>query len=314
MFEGKTVLITGGTGSLGRKLVSRLEEHKPKKVIVYSRDEFKQSEMARDFAGRDDLRFFLGDVRDAGRLTRVCRNVDYVIHAAALKQVPALEYNPTEAIRTNVEGTRNVVEACMDAGVEKAVLISTDKAVNPVNLYGATKLVAEKTFLAANAFNRTRFNVVRYGNVIGSRGSFIELLYKLRNDGVTEVPVTDTAMTRFWLSLDEAATLVFVALEYANPVVFVPKIPTMLVTDVARAIIPDCTFKEIGIRPGEKVHETLISADDNKNCIVVCRSENGTGIFLAHINELHSHTARSMSIETFRKLIEKENGNDICNC
>lgn len=260
MFEGKTILITGGTGSLGHALVKRFfEKFIAKKVIVYSRDEYKQSEMARLYP---DCRYFIGDVRDRRRLVRALRGVDYVIHAAALKRVPSLEYNPTEAVKTNVYGTMNVVEACFEAGVSTAVLVSTDKAVNPINLYGATKLCAEKVFLAANAFAKTKFTVIRYGNVIGSRGSVIPLFQKLAAEGEKVFPITSTDMTRFWITLEGAVDLVLYSL--ANPIskVIVPHIPSMKITDVAEAIRPDCEFKRIGKRAGEKLHETLISADE----------------------------------------------------
>jgi UDP-N-acetylglucosamine 4,6-dehydratase len=212
------------------------------------------------------LRYFLGDIRDLRRLKQVCKGVDVVIHAAALKQIDMLEYNPTEAIKTNVDGTANVIETCIEDEVKKAVLISTDKAVNPINLYGATKLCAEKIWLAANSFNKTHFSFVRYGNVINSRGSVIETFLKLKSQGVKEFPITDRRMTRFWLTLDEAVDLIYQAIEGYNGEMYVPKIPSMKITDVARAIEPDCTFKEIGIRKGEKLNELLAegySSDKN---------------------------------------------------
>ncbi|KKM74066.1 hypothetical protein LCGC14_1404140, partial [marine sediment metagenome] len=206
---GKKILISGGTGSLGNALVGKIcTDYEPEKLIIFSRDEYKQKVMAEKFDYYPCLRFFLGDVRDSTRLKEVCRDVDIVIHAAALKQIPTLEYNPTEAIKTNVDGTVNIVEACIYCGVSKAVLISTDKAVNPVNLYGATKLCAEKVFLAANSFNKTKFSVVRYGNVLNSRGSVIEHFLKLKKAGIKEFPITDERMTRFWLTLEEASELV----------------------------------------------------------------------------------------------------------
>jgi len=252
------VLITGGTGSLGKALIRRLDAEK---IIVFSRDEFKQSEMAKSCPG--NTRFFLGDVRDRQRLKEVFSGVDIVIHAAALKQVPALEYNPTEAVKTNILGSQNVIAACIESGVKKCILISTDKAVNPVNLYGSTKLTAEKLFMAANAFNKTKFSCVRYGNVIGSRGSVIPLFEKLRRKGVKEFPVTSREMTRFWLTLDEAVDLVFFAIDHKATGIFVPDVPSMSIVDIARSIDPDCLIKEIGIRDGEKVHEVLVS-EDNK--------------------------------------------------
>ncbi len=270
MLDGKTILVTGGTGSFGHKFIEKvLENYKPKKVIVYSRDEFKQYKMQQRFAKWDEqLRFFLGDVRDEPRLRIAFEGVDYVIHAAALKQVPALEYNPMEAVKTNVMGAENIISAALNKGVKKVIALSTDKAVNPANLYGATKLVAEKVFIAANAFGggRTRFSAVRYGNVMGSRGSVIPLFVKFKNDGVTEFPITDDKMTRFWITLEQAVELVMTALkETEGGEVFVPDIPSMKVTDLAKAISPNCTFRITGIRPGEKLHESLISADESRS-------------------------------------------------
>jgi FlaA1/EpsC-like NDP-sugar epimerase len=267
MLNNKKILITGGTGSLGHALVEQIcTEYKPAKLIIFSRDEYKQSLMAKKYSF-DCLRFFLGNVRSLRRLKEVCQDVDIVIHAAALKQIPTLEYNPTEAIRTNVSGSMNVVEACIADSVEKAVLISTDKAVNPVNLYGATKLCAEKLFLAANAYNKTRFSVVRYGNVINSRGSIIEHFLKLKEQEIKVFPITDERMTRFWITLPEAVDLIVKALISTNcQKVWIPKIPSMKIVDIAKAIEPDCTFKITGIRPGEKLHETLnegYSSDTN---------------------------------------------------
>jgi len=264
-FDNKTILITGGTGSLGHVLVRKLfDKFTAKKVIVYSRDEFKQSVMAEELH-EDRLRFFLGDVRDRSRLSRALRGVDYVIHAAALKQVPALEYNPTEAIKTNVIGTMNVAEACVGGDVSAAVLISTDKAVNPVNLYGASKLVAEKIFTAANAIGTTMFSSVRYGNVIGSRGSVMPLYQRLAEEGKA-LPVTHIDMTRFWITLEEAADLVFFALQYSDRSgkVIVPQIPSMKIVDIAGTIGPDSEIVVIGKRAGEKLHETLIAEDEVK--------------------------------------------------
>ncbi|MFA5059084.1 MAG: UDP-N-acetylglucosamine 4,6-dehydratase (inverting) [Candidatus Omnitrophota bacterium] len=263
----KTILVTGGTGSFGRKFTQVIfKKFKPKKLIVFSRDEFKQSEMSKEFPEKKyPIRYFLGDIRDRSRLFRAFEGVDYVIHAAALKQVPALEYNPMEAVKTNILGADNIVEASIDVGVKKVIALSTDKAVNPVNLYGATKLVAEKTFVAANAYagGRVKFSVVRYGNVVGSRGSVIPLFLNFKKQGIKEFPITDEKMTRFWITLEEGVDLVLKALE--NTVggeTFVPMIPSMKVTDLALAIEPKCTFKKIGIRPGEKIHETLVSEDE----------------------------------------------------
>jgi UDP-N-acetylglucosamine 4,6-dehydratase len=270
MLEDRTLLITGGTGSFGRAFVSTvLREHRPKKVIVFSRDELKQHEMR--VGGFDDprLRFFIGDVRDLERLRRATTGVDVVVHAAALKQVPACEYNPIEAVLTNVNGARNVIDAALDNGVERVVALSTDKAVNPVNLYGATKLVAEKLFVQANAYRGdgpTRMCCVRYGNVVGSRGSVIPLFLEQRKNG--ELTVTDPRMTRFWITLEQGVELVLHALErMRGGEVFVPKIPSMSIVDLARAVGDGCAVKEIGIRPGEKLHEVLISEDEARHTV-----------------------------------------------
>ncbi|MDD5560625.1 MAG: UDP-N-acetylglucosamine 4,6-dehydratase (inverting) [Candidatus Omnitrophica bacterium] len=268
--KDKVILVTGGTGSFGKKFTEMVfKKFKLKKLIIFSRDEFKQSEMAKVFP--DDkypIRFFLGDVRDKGRLCRAFEGVDYVIHAAALKQVPALEYNPLEAVKTNIQGADNIVDAALDRGVKKVIVLSTDKAVNPINLYGATKLVAEKIFINANAYggNRVKFSVVRYGNVMASRGSVIELFLDLKRRGITEFPITDDAMTRFWMTLEQSVNFVITALKEAEGgEIFVPKIPSMKIVDLARAILPECKFKKIGIRPGEKLHELLISCDEARN-------------------------------------------------
>jgi len=267
MLNNKSILITGGTGSFGQKFTEiLLKNYEPKKIIILSRDEFKQYQMAKKFSDRKyPIRYFLGDVRDKDRLFRAFEGIDYVVHAAALKQVPALEYNPTEAVKTNVVGADNIVDAAIDAGVKKVVALSTDKAVNPINLYGATKLVAEKIFIAANAYagGRVKFSVVRYGNVVGSRGSVIPLFLNLKEQGIQEIPITDTRMTRFWITLEQSVNLVLKALEESEGgEVFVPKIPSMRIIDVAKAINPSCRFKTIGIRAGEKIHETLISEDE----------------------------------------------------
>ena len=268
--ENRVILITGGTGSFGKQFVERiLTKHNPAKVIVYSRDEFKQYRMRERFSRYlGKLRFFLGDIRDKARLYRAFDGVDYVVHAAALKQVPALEYNPTEAVNTNVVGADNIVDASIDRGVKKVISLSTDKAVNPINLYGATKLVAEKIFTAANAYagGKVRFSGVRYGNVMGSRGSVIPLFMRFKNEGVKEFPITDKRMTRFWITLDQSVDLVIKALDVAEGgEVFVPKIPSMKILDLARAIEPECTFRYTGIRPGEKLHESLVSYDEARN-------------------------------------------------
>jgi UDP-N-acetylglucosamine 4,6-dehydratase len=268
MLSGKTVLVTGGTGSFGKAFVRKaLNDYNPEKIIVYSRDEFKQYQMAQMFPA-DKLRFFIGDVRDQQRLYRaLVAGVDYVIHAAAMKQVPASEYNPFEAVQTNIMGAQNLISAALEAGVEKVVALSTDKACNPVNLYGATKLCSDKLFVAANVYAGkmiTRFSVVRYGNVIGSRGSVIPLFKELAAKG--EVPVTDERMTRFWITLPQAVKFVVDSFELMNGgELFIPKIPSMKLIDLAKAIAPDCRFNIIGVRPGEKLHEIMISSDDSRN-------------------------------------------------
>ncbi|HSR48619.1 MAG TPA: UDP-N-acetylglucosamine 4,6-dehydratase (inverting) [Anaerolineales bacterium] len=266
----KTVLVTGGTGSFGKAFIrTMLEAHRPKKLIVFSRDELKQHEMR--VAGFDgpNLRYFLGDVRDEARLRRAMQGADVVVHAAALKQVPACEYNPIEAILTNIMGARNVVEAALDCGVERVMALSTDKAVNPVNLYGATKLAAEKLIVQSNAYaggRGTRFSCVRYGNVIGSRGSVVPVFLRQRAGGV--VTVTDERMTRFWLSLDQGVRFTIGCIEQMEGgEVFVPKIPSMRVVELAKALAPDSRMEFIGIRPGEKLHEVLISEDEARHTV-----------------------------------------------
>ncbi|MDD5436885.1 MAG: UDP-N-acetylglucosamine 4,6-dehydratase (inverting) [Candidatus Omnitrophica bacterium] len=273
MLNNKVVLITGGTGSFGTAFTRIIfQKYRPKKVIIFSRDEFKQYQMAKEFPEtKYPIRYFLGDVRDKGRLHRAFEGVDYVIHAAALKQVPALEYNPMEAVKTNVMGADNIVDVAIDRGVKRVVALSSDKAANPINLYGASKLVAEKIFIAANAYGggKVRFAVVRYGNVFGSRGSVIPLFMKLKASGIKEYPVTDDRMTRFWITLEESVDLVLNALkETEGGEVFVPIIPSMKITDLVRSIEPNPRFKIIGIRPGEKLHETLLSEDEARNAKV----------------------------------------------
>lgn len=263
MFADSKILITGGTGSLGTVLVAVLHErHRPERIIVFSRDERKQAQMKQQLGETvPELRFLLGDVRDYERLRQVCEGIDFLFHAAALKRIDDCEYCPTEAIKTNVLGSMNVVNACLERSVKRAILISTDKSCNPVNLYGATKLCAEKLFLAANSYNRTEFKVVRYGNVLASRGSVIETWLGLKAQGVHEFPVTDERMTRFWLTLPEAAEAV-VATMMSDVQIGIPRIPSMKMVDVARAIDPDCVFKVIGMRRGEKLHECLASPDE----------------------------------------------------
>ncbi len=271
MFNDKTILITGGTGSFGKKFTELLlKRYKPKKIIIYSRDEFKQFEMSKIFNDKC-MRYFIGDVRDKERLKRAFEDVDYVVHAAALKQVPAAEYNPMEAIKTNVLGANNIIDAALDSGVERVIALSTDKAVNPINLYGATKLAADKLFIAANKMKGKRdikFSVVRYGNVMASRGSVIPFFMKLTKEGAKELPITHLEMTRFWITLEEAAEFVMNSFKtMKGGEIFVPKIPSMRIVDLAKAINPDAKFKIIGIRPGEKLHETLISIDESYNTI-----------------------------------------------
>ena len=272
LLDQKTILVTGGTGSFG-KCFSRyvLEHYKPKKIIIYSRDEFKQFVMSNDpFFKKNEskMRYFIGDVRDKERLKRALDGTDYVIHAAALKQVPACEYNPAEAIKTNINGALNVIDACLDCGVKKVVALSTDKAVNPVNLYGGTKLVSDKLFIAANAYAGSRdinFSIVRYGNVAGSRGSVIPFFHSLITKGVTELPITDYRMTRFWISLEQGVELVVKALtEARGGETFISKIPSFYVKDLAEAMLPGCTTKETGIRPGEKLHEIMVTTEDSQ--------------------------------------------------
>lgn len=269
MLKDKTILITGGTGSFGKSFTKYVLTHyEPRKIIIYSRDEFKQWLMANEFQEYGDkLRFFIGDVRDLERLKRACEGVDYIIHAAALKQVPVCEYNPNEAIKTNIHGAMNVIDAALDCGVRKVVALSTDKAVNPVNLYGGTKLVSDKLFVAANAYvgnKDVNFSIVRYGNVAGSRGSIIPLFRSLIEEGKTELPITDFRMTRFWISLSQGVELVIKALtEAKGGETFISKIPSFKVTDLAEAMLPGCTMKEIGIRPGEKLHEIMVTPEDS---------------------------------------------------
>ncbi len=266
MFDHKSLLITGGTGSFGKAFVRRvLANHQPRRLVIYSRDELKQFEMQQEF-DHPSLRFFIGDVRDAERMRRAMSGIDYAVHAAALKQVPAAEYNPMECIKTNIYGAQNVIDAAIDAGVHKVVALSTDKAANPVNLYGATKLASDKLFVAANNMvgsNPTRFAVVRYGNVVGSRGSVVPFFRQLIAKGATELPITDARMTRFWITLDQGVD--FVMQSFARMFggeVFVPKIPSATVTDLATAIAPGLPQRIIGVRPGEKLHEVMVPRDD----------------------------------------------------
>lgn len=269
MLNNKSILITGGTGSFGKAFTRYvLENYDPKKIIIYSRDEFKQFIMQNEFREyAHKLRFFIGDVRDRERMARAFEGVDYVIHAAALKQVPACEYNPAEAIKTNINGAQNVIDAALDTGVKKVVALSTDKAVNPVNLYGGTKLVSDKLFIAANAYAGSKdicFSIVRYGNVAGSRGSVIPFFHNIIKNGGKELPITDYRMTRFWISLRQGVELVIKALEEAKGgETFISKIPSFKITDLAQAMLPGCTMPEVGIREGEKLHEIMVTVEDS---------------------------------------------------
>ena len=270
MFDDKTVLITGGTGSFGTQFVRRIaKDFKPRKVIIYSRDELKQFNMQQDFPEKDFpfLRFFIGDVRDLPRLEMAMRDVDIVVHAAALKQVPAAEYNPMECIKTNIHGAENVIQACIKEDVEKVIALSTDKAANPINLYGASKLASDKLFVAANNMTGKKeimFSVVRYGNVLGSRGSVVPFFSDLISSNIKRLPITDKEMTRFWITLDQGIDFVIKNLgRMKGGEIFIPKIPSIRITDLAKAMAPDLELKFIGLRPGEKIHEIMCPADDS---------------------------------------------------
>lgn len=270
MLNDKVILITGGTGSFGKKCTEFiLKNYNPKKLIIFSRDELKQFEMAQTFSEYDCLRYFIGDVRDKLRLCRAFDGVDIVIHAAALKQVPACEYNPIEAVKTNINGAVNIIDAAIDQNVEKVLALSTDKAANPINLYGATKLCSDKLFVQGNAYagyKKTKFAVVRYGNVVGSRGSVIPFFLKMREKGV--LPITDKRMTRFWITLEQGVQFVIDSLDRMHGgEVFVPKIPSMNIMDLAKAVCPDCKYEFVGIRPGEKLHEVLVPEDDARRTL-----------------------------------------------
>ncbi|KLE04295.1 UDP-N-acetylglucosamine 4,6-dehydratase (inverting) [Aliarcobacter butzleri] len=267
MFNGKNILITGGTGSFGKKYTKiLLEKYTPNKIIIYSRDELKQYEMAQEYNDRC-MRYFIGDVRDEARLKKATKDVDFIIHAAALKHVPIAEYNPMECIKTNINGAQNVIDAALENGVSKVIALSTDKAANPVNLYGATKLASDKLFVAANNLvgtQDTKFSVVRYGNVIGSRGSVVPFFKKLINEGVKELPITDEKMTRFFITLEDGVNFVLKNFErMQGGEIFIPKIPSMKIVDMAKAIAPNLPHQIIGIRPGEKLHEIMCPADDS---------------------------------------------------
>ncbi len=271
MLNNKTILVTGGTGSFGHQFVSYVLEHyEPKKIIIYSRDEYKQFVMQNEYRQHPQfskLRFFIGDVRDKERLYRAFEGVDYVIHAAAQKQVPACEYNPMEAVKTNINGAMNVIDAALERGIKRIVALSTDKAVNPINLYGGTKLVSDKLFVAANAYAGIKdinFSIVRYGNVAGSRGSVIPFFRNIIAQGGKSLPITDYKMTRFWISLDEGVKLVIKALQEAKGgETFISKIPSFKVTDLAQAMLPGCEMPEVGIREGEKLHEVMVTKEDS---------------------------------------------------
>ena len=329
MLNGKIILITGGTGSFGKKMVQViLEEYKPEKLIIFSRDELKQFEMSQRWSMKKYpcIRYFLGDVRDKERLNRAFHDVDYVIHAAALKQVPAAEYNPEEFIKTNIIGAMNVIDAALSNRVKKVIALSTDKACNPVNLYGATKLCADKLFVAANVYkgrDKTIFSVVRYGNVVGSRGSVIPFYKERARTG--ELPVTDMRMTRFWVTLDQSVHFVIKVLELAKGAeIFVPKIPSMSIVDLASAIAPDCSLKVTGIRPGEKIHESLIGEDEGRNtieyneCYVIrltlpdknslSNIDNGGRLCPEGFQYSSDNNPQKISIEELRSVIEQISG------
>jgi UDP-N-acetylglucosamine 4,6-dehydratase len=268
----QVVLVTGGTGSFGKKFVEiMLKEYRPKRLVIFSRDELKQHDMRASGLDHPSLRYFIGDVRDAGRLERACAGVTIIVHAAALKQVPACEYNPFEAIQTNIMGGRNVIDAAINRGVRRVLALSTDKAVNPINLYGATKLCAEKMFVQANAYagaQDSRFSCARYGNVVGSRGSVIPVFQEQRRRG--RITITDSRMTRFWLTLEQGVHFVVSCIEQMHGgEIFVPKIPSMRLVDLAETIAPGCEIETIGIRPGEKLHEVLVSEDEARNTLEV---------------------------------------------
>jgi len=266
MLDNKNILITGGTGSFGKKATEIiLKKYKPRRLIIFSRDELKQFEMSQNFSMSQHpcIRYFIGDVRDKERLNRAFQGVDFIIHAAAMKQVPAAEYNPFEAVKTNIMGAQNVINAAIDQGVDKVMALSTDKAANPINLYGATKLCSDKLFIAGNTYGSrkdTIFSVVRYGNVVGSRGSVIPYFMKFKNNGY--LPITDPEMTRFWITLEQAVEFVLQCMEcMCGGELFVPKIPSMNIMELARAIAPECETRIVGVRPGEKIHELMISRD-----------------------------------------------------
>jgi len=272
--DKKTVLVTGGTGSFGKEFIrTALANNEMRRCIVFSRDEQKHYDMAQDFPPQpgQPIRYFIGDVRDVDRLELAMRGVDYVVHAAAMKHVPAAEYNPFECVQTNIHGAENIVKAALRSGVKKVIALSTDKAANPINLYGATKLASDKIFVAANniaGHDGCRFSVVRYGNVIGSRGSVIPFFRKLINEGAADLPITDERMTRFWITLQQGVNFVLSSLQMMKGrEIFVPKIPSMKIVDVAKTMAPDLPMRNVGIRPGEKLHEVMISEDDSRTTV-----------------------------------------------
>ncbi len=322
MFNGKAILITGGTGSFGKKCTEiLLQRYKPRRLVIFSRDELKQFEMNQLFSDKEHecIRYFIGDVRDKERLYRAFRGIDYVIHAAALKQVPAAEYNPTECIHTNVGGAENIINVAADLGIKKVVALSTDKAVSPVNLYGATKLCSDKLFVAGNAYTgcETVFSVVRYGNVMGSRGSVIPFFIKKRDEG-GPIPITDPRMTRFWITLEQGVEMVLTAFELAGGgEIFVPKIPSMHIGDLAEAIAPGVNTVEVGIRPGEKLHESMITKEDSRNAIdigdyyvikpEVCRYKGPEGKLVQENFEYNSGTNDQwLSVEDLREMLKTQ--------
>jgi len=318
---GKTILITGGTGSFGKKFTEIvLKKYKPKKLIIFSRDEMKQYEMAQVFNSKN-IRYFIGDVRDLGRLHRAFNGVDIIVHAAALKIVPTAEYNPFEVVKTNIMGAENVIDAAIDNGIKKVIALSTDKAANPINLYGATKLCAEKMFIAANNYSPegTDFSVVRYGNVFGSRGSIVPYFKECSKKGI--IPITDKRMTRFWITLRQGVEFVISCIDdMKGGEVFIPKLPSMKVVDLAEAMAPECRLQIIGIRPGEKLHETLVPADDAKSTIekkdrfitcpeiVISKKNSHDGDYLeeGYVGFRSDNNKWWLSVEDLRKMIHEE--------
>jgi UDP-N-acetylglucosamine 4,6-dehydratase len=303
MFNNKVILITGGTGSFGNACVEYLIKHyKCKKIIIFSRDEMKQYQMKANFKDKKNMRFFLGDVRDLDRLKFAFKNVDYVIHAAALKHVPAAEYNPLECIKTNIYGSSNIVSAAIDAKVKKVLALSTDKAVNPINLYGATKLCAEKIFIDGNAIsgkNSTSFSIVRYGNVLSSRGSIIPLIKKLKLEKQKTIPLTDERMTRFFINLTDAVKFVLSSFKMMDKgEIFIPKMPSIYIKDLMKTIYPEANIKIIGIRPGEKIDELLISKDESLDTYII---NNG---YVLLPNKLYFNSKLKKKLKKFVKNFE----------